>query len=253
MRVFWPKSKSISIVNEPALVQAVEPANISFLNTSTSVSFGHVPEIVTGDVEKCWPFGGAVICAAGGFRKVRGQHQGLLPLSGKIMNCLKAKGDKALLSKPVLNILAAIGYDPKQEDPLKKLQVGKIVCLSDADPDGSHINCLINTLIARYLPGAYDAGLVYVADMPEFYSIVKDKIFTGDTLSEVNGKLKKAGVKGDVLHAKGWGEVDPQVLKILAVDPTRRLIKLNPLTDEDRSTFFSLMGKMDDSTPQEAE
>lgn len=193
--------------------------------------------------------------AAGGFRKVRGQHQALLPLSGKIMNCLKAKGDRALLSKPVLNILAAIGFDPKLEDPLKKLQVGKIICLSDADPDGSHINCLINTLLSRYLPGAYDLGLVYVADMPEFYSIVKDKIFTGDTLSEVAGKLKQAGVKGDVLHAKGWGEVDPQVLKILAVDDTRRLIRLDPLTDEDRTKFFSLMGRMDEASPatEEAE
>ena len=107
----------------------------------------------------------------------------------------------------------------------------------------SHINCLLHVLIARYLPGMYDAGMVYVADMPEFYSIVKDQIFTGDKLSEVQAKLKKAKLKGDVLHAKGWGEVDPQVLKILAVDNSRRLIKINPLTDEDKTKFFGLMGK----------
>lgn len=186
-----------------------------------------------------------VVHNCGGLRKVRTPNQGLLPLKGKIMNAIKAKGDRALLSQAVLNILGAIGFDPKVEDPLKKLQVGRLVFLSDADPDGSHINCLLHVLIARYLPGMYEQGMVYVADMPEFYSIVKDQIFTGDTLSEVQGKLKSAKVKGDVLHAKGWGEVDPQVLKILAVDSSRRLIKIDPLTDQDRSQFFSLMGKGD--------
>ncbi len=364
-----------------------------------------------------------VVHNCGGLRKVRTPNQGLLPLKGKIMNAIKARGDKALLSQAVLNILGAIGFDPKVEDPLKKLQVGRLVFLSDADPDGplhgntrvklldgttptmkqlaarwlvdqtpiwvwgvtpegatkpvqailprqvkvvnkllkitfddgtvvkctpnhkwavnysshtigaktssvhhvkaqylspgdsvvgvdfdhtgrksrkyqrlrelvqrertnhkvvsvkeidapgtpvycmtvpetsnflledkngngiasgnSHINCLLHVLIARYLPGMYEQGMVYVADMPEFYSIVKDQIFTGDTLSEVQGKLKSAKVKGDVLHAKGWGEVDPQVLKILAVDSSRRLIKIDPLTDQDRSQFFSLMGKGD--------
>ena len=167
----------------------------------------------------------------------------MLPLSGKVMNAIRAKGDKALLSKAILNILGALGFDPKAEEPLKKLQVGRLILLADADPDGSHINCLLQALISRYLPGMYEAGMVYVADMPEFYSLVKGHIFTGDTLSEVRAKMDKAKVKGDILHAKGWGEVDAQVIKILAVDPSRRLIKINPLTDDDRVTFFSLMGK----------
>lgn len=189
--------------------------------------------------------------AAGGIRQVRKKHQALLPLSGKIMNVLKAKGDKALLSKPILNILGALGFDPKQEDPLKKLQVGRIIFLSDADPDGSHINCLLHVLIARYLPGMYEQGMVYVADLPEFYALGKEQIFTGDSLSEVQGKLAKANVKADVLHAKGWGEVDSQVLKILAIEPSRRLIKVNPLSESDLTQFFGLMGKVVDETPSE--
>ena len=181
--------------------------------------------------------------AAGGLRQVRSKGQALLPLSGKVMNAIRARGDKALLSKAILNILGALGFDPKAEEPLKKLQVGRLILLADADPDGSHINCLLQALISRYLPGMYEAGMVYVADMPEFYSLVKGHIFTGDTLSEVRGKMDKAKVKGDILHAKGWGEVDAQVIKILAVDPSRRLIKIKPLTDDDRNIFFSLMGK----------
>lgn len=174
---------------------------------------------------------------------MRQKHQALLPLKGKILNVMRAKADRALISRDILNILAAIGFDPKAEDPMKKLQIGKIIFLADADPDGAHINCLLNALTARYLPGLYEQGMVYVADMPEFYALDKERIFTGDSLSEVQDKLKKAGVKADVLHAKGWGEVDPQILKILAVDPSRRLIKIDPLSDADRSVFFSLMGK----------
>jgi DNA gyrase subunit B len=185
--------------------------------------------------------------AAGGFRKVRANHQALLPLSGKIKNAVRAKGDAALLSKAVLNILAAIGFDPKQAEPLKKLQIGKIIFLADADPDGSHINCLLLGLISKYLPEMFEQGMVYVADMPEFYAIKGTHLFTGDTLSEVNAKAEKAGVKVDVQHAKGWGEVDPQVLKILAVDGSRRLIKINPLSAEDTRIFHGLMGQVDDN------
>lgn len=184
--------------------------------------------------------------AAGGIRKVRQRHQALLPLSGKILNVQKAKGDRALISKAIISILGAIGFDPKQKDPLTKLQIGKVICLADADPDGSHINCLLLTLFAKYLPGMFDMGMIYVADMPEFYAIHKDQLFVGDSLSEVQQKIAKAGVKTDIFHAKGWGEVDPQVLKILAIDDeTRKLIKINPITAEDRMRFMSQMGAAD--------
>lgn len=190
--------------------------------------------------------------AAGGVRKVRTPNQALLPLTGKILNVLRSKGDKALLSNAVLNILGAIGYDPKAENPLTKLQVGKIIFLADADPDGSHINCLLHALFSRYLPGMYDQGMIFVADMPEFYSIVKSQIFVGDSLSEVQVKLTKAKLKGDVLHAKGWGEVDPQVLKILAVDPSRRLIRIAPISASDSLTFNTLMtGKSEEPAKEE--
>jgi DNA gyrase subunit B len=181
--------------------------------------------------------------AAGGVRKIREPHQALLPLTGKIFNAWKAKGDKALLSKAIMNILAAIGFDPKAEDPLRKLQVGRIIFMSDADPDGRHINCLLNALISRYMPGMYEMGIVYVADMPEFYSIAKGQLFVGETLSQVQTKLKKAGVKAEVKHAKGWGEVDAEILRILIASAARRLIQIEPLSSEDLRTFRSLMSK----------
>lgn len=191
--------------------------------------------------------------AAGGLRQIRQPHQALLPLTGKVMNAYKAKGDKALLSKAIINILAAIGFDPKAEDPLRKLQVGRIIFMSDADPDGKHINCLLNALVARYMPGMYEMGMVYVADMPEFYTVTRGQLFVGDTLSEVQGKLAKAKLKAEVQHAKGWGEVDPEILRILVASSARKLIRIDPLSPEDLQTFRSLMGKDDPEDGEKAE
>lgn len=191
---------------------------------------------------------GAIVHNCGGLRQVRQKHQALLPLRGKVLNAVRAKSDKVLMSRDILNILAAIGFDAKAEDPLRKLQIGRIIFLADADADGAHINCLLHALTSRYLPGLYEQGMVYVADMPEFYAVDKDRIFTGDSLSEVKAKLNKAGSKADILHAKGWGEVDAQILKILAIDPSRRLIQINPLTPKDKSTFFALMGRANDES-----
>lgn len=192
--------------------------------------------------------------AAGPLRQVRQKHQALLPLKGKILNVGKAKGDRALLSKDILNILGAMGFDPKAADPLAKLQIGKIICLADPDPDGHHINCLLLTLFKTYLPGMFERGMIYVADTPEFYSINKDQIFVGDKISEVKAKLKKANVKGDIFHVKGWGEVDAQVVKKWVIDDeSRKLIKLNSLTAEDRSVFGRLMGSAEPEMKQSQE
>jgi hypothetical protein len=107
----------------------------------------------------------------------------------------------------------------------------------------SHINCLLLTLFKTYLPGMFERGMIYVADTPEFYSIHKDQIFVGEKISEVKAKLKTANVKSDIFHVKGWGEVDAQVVKKWVIDDdTRKLIKLGPLTAEDKSVFGRLMG-----------
>ncbi len=192
--------------------------------------------------------------AAGPLRQVRERHQAILPLKGKILNVTKAKASKALVSKDILNIMGALGYDPKAEDPMEKLQVGRVIQLADPDPDGRHINCLLQAFFMKYLPGMYERGMLFIADAPEFYAISKDQIFVGDSLSQVQKKLDKAGVKAKVCHVKGWGEVDAQVVKKWAVDPdTRKLTKMEPLSAEDMKIFGSLMGAADLDDSEKAE
>ncbi len=182
--------------------------------------------------------------AAGGLKQVRPPQYGILPIKGKIKNAIRS-GDKVLISETVLSILVALGFDAKAEDPCKKLNYGKVLCFADADPDGRHINSLLLGLFARYMPVMFERGQIEVANMPEFYALTKDSIFAGPTLSSVQAKLAKAKVKAKVLHAKGWGEVDPEVLRILTFSDIAERITISKVSDNDRKVFFSLMGKSD--------
>lgn len=181
--------------------------------------------------------------AGGGAKDARLPYQGVLPLKGKIMNAIKAKGDKALESEEVVHVLGAIGFDPKAADPYEKLQTGKIICLADPDPDGWHINTLLLGLFYKYLPELYTRGMIYIAKAPEFYSIHGGNLYCGNGAQELRSKLNKAGVpaKTEINHIKGWGEVSATLIRILAMDPaTRTLIQIKPLDDSDIE-FHKLM------------
>lgn len=181
--------------------------------------------------------------ASGGLRETRTPNQALIPLRGKIQNCAKS-GDKALESEEIIMILSAIGFDPKAENPASHLQVGKIICLADPDPDGSHINTLLLTLFFTFVPEVFERGMVYVADIPELYAQWNGHLILGDSLDEVHEKLQALGAPKSITahHIKGWGEIDASLMHALAVDPkTRKLIKIKPLTDQDRLEFASCM------------
>lgn len=183
--------------------------------------------------------------AGGNLREVRMPYQGLYPMKGKICNVCRQPA-KILESDEVINILSAIGYDPKAEDPISKITVNKIVCLCDADDDGFHINTLLLTLFYTVLPELFDKGMVYVADMPTFYATYKDQLFTGSTLSEVKQKLatSKAPKTVQPHRIKGWGEIDSSLMKILSVDKaTRKLIRIKALSDHDKVTFIRIMNE----------
>lgn len=183
--------------------------------------------------------------AGGPAKNARYRNQGVLPIKGKILNVIKEKGDKAMSSEDILNILAAIGYDPKASDPLSKLSTGKIIFLADPDPDGHHINCLLLGLPYKFLPEAFERGMVYVAKTPEYYAIHKGQMYTADGARALRLKMDKAKVPASVqpIHIKGWGEINPSVMRILAMNPaTRTLVRIAPLKDSD-SEFRNLMSE----------
>ena len=187
--------------------------------------------------------------AGGPAKQARYPWQGVLPIKGKIKNVIAAKGDKGLDSEDILNILAAMGYDPKAPDPYAKLNAYKLIYLADPDPDGHHINCLLLGLTYKYLPDAFERGLVYVAKTPEYYAIYKGKFYAADGATALRKKLDAAKVPASVvpIHIKGWGEIDPSVMRILAMNAeTRTLVKIDPLKESDVE-FYNLMSESPES------
>lgn len=110
-----------------------------------------------------------------------------------------------------------------------------------------HINTLLLTLFYTFLPRLFEMGMVYVVDAPEFYATHKAAMVTGDSLSDVQSKLAVLGAAAStpVKHIKGWGEVNANQLRPLAMNAdTRRLIRVTaPATSEDHDNFTKLMSE----------
>jgi len=152
------------------------------------------------------------------------RYQETLGLRGKILNAYKAKDEKIMSSEEVLNILTAIGFDPKQKSPVDKLRVGKIILLSDPDPDGMHINALLLSLFSRLMPSIYKRGVIHVALSPKFILNEGGKQFFSNTLK---GLEKNAKNIHKATYIKGWGEISASALRQIAFNPkTRKLIKI---------------------------
>jgi hypothetical protein len=149
-----------------------------------------------------------------------------------------------------------LGFAPVSKMRIQKLnELTPVYCLevpghhnfvlpSGIVSSNCHINTLLLTLFYKFLPELFERGMVYIADAPEFYSIHKGSLITGDTLSEVQTKLKKAKAPTSttINHIKGWGEIDSDLVRILAMDPaTRRLIKIQAIEKDDHVDFVRLM------------
>jgi len=168
--------------------------------------------------------------------------QEVLPLRGKLMNALRAKSSQILGNEEVLNIFQAIGYDPSSNNPIDALRVSKVIFLADADVDGSHINVLLAALFYKYLPEMFDRGMIHVAKGYEYIIETPKKIFLADSLDEIRAQIPNQSLMKSVLHLKGWAEVSPEALAVMAFEPkTRRILKLNPLSEDIRTNFESLM------------
>lgn len=159
------------------------------------------------------------------------RYQEVYYLRGKILNAERATDAKVLESDEVLGILKSIGFDPSKTDALSRLRVGKIIGLTDPDDDGYHITSLILTLLAKYVPGLFDRGMVYAVDAAEYVATIKGKMCYAQDKSLL---IKQNGGKApkDMMHLKGWGEATVVQLRKMAFDPTeRKLIKLGAARD----------------------
>ncbi len=187
--------------------------------------------------------------------------QAILPLRGKILNVEKAAGDRAFDSEEIRNIYTALGVSVAKEDEtgekkmdLSRLRYHKVIIMTDADVDGSHIATLILTFFFRYMFDLIKNGYVYLAT-PPLYLVKKGKeevyCWTDAQRAEATARLGKGTDKGvTVQRYKGLGEMSDEQLWDTTMNPEKRLLRQITIENavEAERTFSMLMG--DDVPPR---
>ncbi|MBL8823703.1 MAG: DNA gyrase subunit B [Planctomycetia bacterium] len=142
-------------------------------------------------------------------------YQAVLPLRGKILNVEKARIDKMLANEEICNIIAAVGTDIGQAEDTSKRNYGKIILLTDADVDGSHIRTLILTFLYRQMPLMVSEGHIYLAQPPLYRVIQKKQTRYVQTKEMMDRELLDRGVNGTSLKIENSKSLAGEQLKPL--------------------------------------
>ncbi len=180
------------------------------------------------------------------------EFQGIMPVRGKILNCLKADYGRIFKSDVITDLLRVMGCGVEVRDKrvkdlaefdLESLRWSKIVICTDADVDGFQIRTLILTMLYRLVPTLIRQGYVYIAESPLFEITCKDKTWFAYSDGEKNAILQRLeGKKATVNRSKGLGENEPEMMWMTTMNPeTRRLIKVMPEDAEKTAQVFDLL------------
>ena len=180
------------------------------------------------------------------------EFQGIMPVRGKILNCLKADYPRIFKSDIITDLMKVLGCgvevsgravkDLNQFD-LNNLRWSKVILCTDGDVDGFQIRTLILTMLYRLCPTLIREGYVYIAETPLFEITCKEKTWFAYSEKEKADILKKLeGKKVNVQRSKGLGENDPEMMWMTTMSPeTRRLIRVLPEDAEETARVFDLL------------
>ncbi len=180
------------------------------------------------------------------------EFQGIMPVRGKILNCLKADYVRIFKSEVITDLLKVLGCGVEVKDKhikelqsfdLDSLRWSKIIICTDADVDGYHIRTLILTMLYRLVPTLIREGFVYIAESPLYEIESKGKTYFAYSEREKAAILDSlGGAKASISRSKGLGENDPDMMWMTTMNPeTRRLIKVMPEDAARMAAVFELL------------
>lgn len=178
--------------------------------------------------------------------------QAIMPVRGKILNCLKSDYDKIFKSEIITDLIKVLGCGVEVKSKAAKdlslfdinnLRWSKILICTDADVDGFHIRTLILTMIYRLMPKIIEAGKVYIAESPLYEVTCKDQTYFAYNEKEMDEIKEEIGdQKYTVQRSKGLGENEAGMMALTTMNPkTRRLIKVTPDDAQKTSEMFDLL------------
>ncbi|MCL5442647.1 MAG: toprim domain-containing protein, partial [Candidatus Marsarchaeota archaeon] len=183
--------------------------------------------------------------AAGSSKQGRDRFfQAILPLRGKVLNVEKATDEKIFNNKELHTMVTAFGTGIKESFDVSKIRYKKIILLTDADVDGSHIRTLLLTFFYRYMKPVIEHGYVYIAQ-PPLYKISKGReteyLYNDAALEKA---MEKYGSNASLQRYKGLGEMNPEQLWSTTMDPKSRVMRRITIKDAELadSMFSILMG-----------
>ena len=181
------------------------------------------------------------------------EYQAIMPVRGKILNCLKADYDRIFKSDIITDLIKVLGCGVELGGKSKKdlatfnldnLRFNKVVICTDADVDGYQIRTLILTMIYRLVPTLIKEGYVYIAESPLYEINTKARTYFAYTEPEKASILSRIGEKEKytIQRSKGLGENDPEMMWLTTMNPeSRRLIKVEPEDAERTAAVFDLL------------